>query len=55
MSTLSPSANYYGLKIAIEPTGSALIYGVEAKFYLSFKNVMKWRKPHSGGGATPPL
>lgn len=39
MSTLSPSANYYGLKIAIEPTGSALIYGVEAKFYLSFKNV----------------
>lgn len=39
VSTASLTQNYYGLKLAIEPTSSAMTYGVEAKFYLSFKNV----------------
>lgn len=39
MATLAPGANYFGLKVAIEPTGSVMTYGVEAKYYLGFKNV----------------
>lgn len=43
MSTASPSANYYGLKIAVEPMDSTstttMIYTVEAKIYMSFKQV----------------
>lgn len=39
MSTSAPNANYFGLKVAIEPTGVAFTFGVEAKLYLSFKNV----------------
>lgn len=43
ISTSVPGANYYGLKIAVEPMDStstlSMIYSVEAKFYMSFKNV----------------
>lgn len=40
----SPTVNYYGLKYFIEPTGITGVtttyeYRVEAKYYLSFKNV----------------
>ena len=44
MSTASPSSNYFGLKVGIEPTQSTVItsfeYKVECKFYMSFKNVV---------------
>jgi len=43
MSTASSSANYYGLKVAVEPMDSSstltMTYTVEAKFYMSFKQV----------------
>lgn len=43
MSTSSPSANYFGLKIAVEPmdstTTTTMTYTVEAKLYMSFKQV----------------
>lgn len=43
MSTASPSANYFGLKVAVEPmdstTTTTMIYTVEAKLYMSFKQV----------------
>lgn len=43
MSTASPNANYFGLKVAVEPMDSSsttsMIYTVEAKFYMSFKQV----------------
>lgn len=43
MSTASPNANYFGLKYGIEPmdssTTTTMIFSVEAKMYLSFKNV----------------
>ena len=44
MSTASPSANYFGLKVGVEPTQSTVTtsfeYKIEAKFYMSFKNVV---------------
>lgn len=43
MSTASPSANYFGLKVAVEPmestTTTTMVYTVEAKLYMSFKQV----------------
>lgn len=43
ISTLSPDQDYFGLKVGIEAMGSSttteMLYSVEAKFYLSFKNV----------------
>lgn len=43
MTTASATANYYGLKIAVEPMDSTstttMMYTIEAKFYLSFKQV----------------
>lgn len=43
ISTTAPSANYFGLKVAVEPTDSTVLssftYTIEAKFYMSFKNV----------------
>lgn len=39
VATSSPATNYYGLKIAIETTGNPMTFAVEAKYYLSFKNV----------------
>jgi len=43
MSTASPSANYFGLKVAVEPMDStstlSMTYTVEAKYYMSFKQV----------------
>lgn len=43
MSTASPNANYFGLKVAVEgmdsTTTTSMIYTVEAKFYMSFKQV----------------
>ena len=39
MSTSTPTANYYGLKVGVEPTGSAMHYSIECKYYVSFKNV----------------
>lgn len=43
MSTATPNANYLGLKYAAEPTdatlGASMIYTVEAKLYMSFRNV----------------
>lgn len=41
--TTSPDQNYYGLKIAVEPTQAAvatiMTFRVEIKYYLAFKNV----------------
>lgn len=43
MSTASPSANYFGLKVAVEPMDStsttSMMYTVEVTYYLSFKQV----------------
>lgn len=43
MSTASPSINYYGLKVGVEPTDSTvsttMLYEIECKYYLAFKNV----------------
>lgn len=43
MATTSPSVNYFGLKVAIEPTEATITttftYKIEAKFYMEFKNV----------------
>lgn len=43
ISTSSPSTNYYGLKVAIEPMDSsttlAMSFQGEAKYYFAFKNV----------------
>lgn len=43
MATTTPSANYYGLKYAVEPmestTTTTMTYTVEAKLYMSFKQV----------------
>lgn len=43
MSTASPSTNYYGLKVGVEAMSSFVTtsfnYNIEAKFYMSFKNV----------------
>ena len=39
----SPSVNYFGLKIGVEPMGSTSVtsmdFSIEAVFYMSFKNV----------------
>lgn len=43
MTTASPSANYFGLKVAVEPmestTTTTMVYTIEAKLYMSFKQV----------------
>jgi len=43
VSTASPSTNYYGIKVGIEQmeatVSTIFVYKIEAKFYLSFKNV----------------
>jgi len=43
LTTASPGANYFGLKVAVEAMGSSgttsMTYNIEAKFYMSFKNV----------------
>lgn len=43
MSTASPNANYYGLKVAVDPmyssTTTSMTYAVEAVFYMTFKQV----------------
>lgn len=39
VSTTSPGTNWYGIKYAVEATGNTMTYGVEVKYYLSFKNV----------------
>lgn len=43
MSTASPNANYFGLKVAVEPMDStstlSMIYTVEVEMYLVFKQV----------------
>lgn len=43
MSTTNATVNYNGLKIAAEPMGSTstgqMVYSIEAKYYMSFKNV----------------
>lgn len=39
LSTASADINWYGLKVSIPPTTTATTFGVEAKYYLSFKNV----------------
>lgn len=43
MATSNPSEPFYGLKVAVEPmfssTTTVMNYNIEAKFYLSFKNV----------------
>lgn len=43
LTTATPSANYFGLKVAVEPMDSTstttMMYTVEAKMYMSFKNV----------------
>lgn len=43
MSTASPNANYFGLKVAVEPIDStstlSMIYTVECTYYMSFKQV----------------
>ena len=40
----SPSTNYFGLKVSVEPfegsTITTMIYKIECKFYMSFKNVL---------------
>lgn len=44
ISTASPSTNYYGLKIGVEPMSSTssttMTYTIEAIFYMTFKNVV---------------
>jgi len=43
LATSTPGANYFGLKVAVEPMDStttlSMIYTVEVKYYMSFKNV----------------
>ncbi|AUM61688.1 capsid [uncultured virus] len=39
LSTSTANANYFGLIYSIEPTTATMTFGVEAKFYLSFRNV----------------
>uniref|UniRef100_UPI004047B36E hypothetical protein n=1 Tax=Polynucleobacter sp. TaxID=2029855 RepID=UPI004047B36E len=43
MTTANTTANYFGLKVAVEPmdatSTTTMIYTVEAKFYMSFKQV----------------
>lgn len=43
LSTASSNANYFGIKIAVEPMDStstvSMIYTVECKYYMSFKHV----------------
>lgn len=39
IATSSPSTNWFGLKVAIDPTTTAMTFGIEAKYYCSFKNV----------------
>lgn len=44
ISTASSSINYFGLKVGVEAmystTTTSMVYSVEAKFYMSFKNVV---------------
>lgn len=43
MSTASPNANYFGIKVAVEPMDSTstltMMYTIEATYYMSFKQV----------------